>query len=51
MSGHVKGCIGCTLCQKRLRLSWKVDTCKTLATGESLSDDERDVMVGRCRLT
>ena len=24
------GCSGCTLCQERLRLSWKVDECKPL---------------------
>jgi len=28
VSGHMRGCLGCLLCQKRLRLSWKVDECK-----------------------
>ena len=25
-----EGCLGCILCQKRLRLSWKLDECKPL---------------------
>jgi len=28
--GGIKGCLGCILCQKRLRLSRKVDDCKPL---------------------
>jgi len=26
----MRRCLGCTLCQKRLSLSWKVDECKHL---------------------
>jgi len=26
----LRGCLGCVLCQKRLRLSWKLDECKPL---------------------
>jgi len=32
LSGVSRGCLGCILCQKRLRLSWKVDECKPLPT-------------------
>jgi hypothetical protein len=28
-----EGALGCILCQKRLRLSWKVDECKPLTSG------------------
>jgi len=30
---RIRGCLGCILCQKRLRLSRKVDQCKPLGTG------------------
>jgi len=30
MLGDVRGILGCILCQKRLRLSGKVDECKPL---------------------
>jgi hypothetical protein len=30
MLWSVRGCFGCCLCQKRLRLSWKLDECKPL---------------------
>ena len=33
MSGVSRGCSGCILCQKRLRLRWKVDECKPLVEG------------------
>jgi hypothetical protein len=29
----VRGWLECNLCQKRLRLSWKVDECKPLRVG------------------
>jgi len=29
------GCLGCIWCQKRLRLSWKVDECKPMLHGVS----------------
>ena len=35
-SGAVRGCWGRILCQKRLRLSWKVDECKPLRQGHRL---------------
>ena len=30
MLGGIWGCLGCILCQKWLRLSWKVEECKPL---------------------
>ena len=33
MSGGSRGCLLCILCQKRLRLSLKVDECKPLKFG------------------
>ena len=35
VNGGITGClrVGCILCQKRLRLSWKVDECKPLVAG------------------
>jgi len=34
----IRGCAGCMLCQKRLRLSWKVDECKPLPRGRRRTD-------------
>jgi hypothetical protein len=51
------GCLGCVLCQKRLRLSFKVDECKPLAPGAlhamfpTLPRAATPIEVGRCRLT
>jgi hypothetical protein len=33
VAGGIRGCLWCILCQKRLRLSWKLDGCKPLASG------------------
>jgi hypothetical protein len=35
--GGIRGCPGCILCQKRLRLSLKVDECRPLPASMSVS--------------
>ena len=37
--GVTMKCVGCILCQKRLRLSWKVDECKPLPRGRLQRQD------------
>jgi serine/threonine protein kinase len=35
VSGRIRGCLGCILCQNGLRLSCEVDECKLLLKGLS----------------
>ena len=49
VSGGISVYLWCILCQKRLRLSLKVDECKPLVCGGDLTAARR--LVGRCRLT
>jgi len=41
--GGVRGCLRCILCQKRLRLSRKVDECRPLLVGLAARQRNHDV--------
>jgi hypothetical protein len=34
-AGGIRGCLGCVSCQKRFRLSSRVDECKPLPAGRA----------------
>jgi len=47
--GVIRGCSGCTFCQKRLRLSSKVDECKRLAGGGGVCTRDEPPAAGNLR--
>ena len=50
MLGGMRGCLGCNLCEKRLRLSWKADECKPLERGGGAKAKGGLVGEVRCQL-
>ena len=45
VSRGIRECLGCILCQKRLRLSWKVDECEPLVHGSDMTHSDLTVTV------